>query len=134
MLLHHLATIALFGSMIYANQLAIGCIIALTHDYADLPGVISKILGETLYSKSAATIFIMCVITWIWTRCIQMPRIVYLIWTQWEYPEPPEFASTLTKPTSCFLLSCLIVLHYYWLSIFVRMLHHFATRGEAKDL
>ena len=49
MLLHHLTTLALFGSMIYANQLAIGCIICLLHDYADLPGVVAKILAETHY-------------------------------------------------------------------------------------
>ena len=83
MLLHHMTTLCLCGSMIYANQLAIGCIITLLHDFADLPGVLAKILAETKYVSAAAVVFVSCILSWIWTRNIMLTRIVYLIITEW---------------------------------------------------
>lgn len=49
MLLHHIATVALYFCYIFGNMLTIGAVFAYLHDIADIFGSLCKLLNATVY-------------------------------------------------------------------------------------
>jgi len=62
-------------------------------------------------------------------RNIVFPQCIYEVATSGMFKETPCII-----PIYIFLLSCLVVLHYYWYSIFLKILYHFVFEGVAEDI
>lgn len=78
MLLHHIATLTLFGGMLVNNALRVGVVIAWVHDIADVPIAFSQLLSQLRGSTTSAITFVFAVATWFYTRLIVVP---WLTWT-----------------------------------------------------
>lgn len=128
MLLHHLVTMYLYGFSFMTNTL-IGGVIAYLHDMADIWVTLLRIWGESVYQKFVLPTYIMTVLTWAYSRVIVLPYIIYLIYTI------PKFAvSPYIAPIFIFLLSCLVVMHVYWLALIIRIALTKIRTGDYVDL
>lgn len=79
MLLHHIATITLYGGMIFNNNINIGALIAWVHMIADVPGAITKLYSNTKLTYLTLSSFILCIVSWFWTRCVIIPWMTYTV-------------------------------------------------------
>ena len=133
MLLHHIATNGLYFCYIFGNQIPIGCLISFIHDIADVPGHMSKFLNTTEHNSICAFAFVTCMISWLYTRILIFPQIVYYVYFGHLYPE--EYAWCQWYMTLCAIfLTPLAVLHVYWFGLFIQILNHFISKGESEDL
>lgn len=131
MTLHHLAALYLFGGCYLLNLWEIGGVIAFLHDIADVTTNFVKFLADTDYTNATVFVFISHMVIWAWTRNLVLPYFVYTIWTQ-DMAELKD-VSTFVKPFFCYLLSCMIMLHYYWFSLFVLMLVKYSKTNQTED-
>ena len=128
--LHHLATIWLFVGCYLLNGIRVGTVISFLHDLSDIPGMFCKALSCTRYDSATATTFLVTVATWIYVRNYCFTSIIYSISQAETNPFHP-YPSLLY--IFIFLLSCLCVLHFYWVCMFFRLLHGYATKGATED-
>ena len=133
MLLHHLATNSLYFAYIFGNQIPIGCLISFLHDIADVPGFLVKLTNTTKHTYICAALFIITIIVWFQTRLFVFPQIIHYIFTEHTYPK--EFAQFqwYIQLNGVFLCP-LAILHMFWFSLFIRILHGFILRGDDEDL
>jgi hypothetical protein len=105
----------------------VGSVIAYLHDIGDIPVNIVKIMAETAYSGATAVVFIIHMIVWGYTRCYVLPMIIYSIYKAdlWE--------GTWLKNIFIYLLSCLVLLHYFWFGMFILALKRYAKFGDTAD-
>jgi hypothetical protein len=82
MMTHHIATSSLLVSMIFANQMSIGCVVAFQHDIADITVAACKYLSQTKYTMVGLSTFIVNMVVWAYTRNILLAYVVYRIWTE----------------------------------------------------
>jgi len=73
--------------------------------------------------------FVSTIVTWMYVRNYCFTSIIYSIHTG---PDPFESKPHLID-IFVFLLSCLCILHYYWVAMFFKILYVYATKGEAED-
>ena len=75
--------------------------------------------------------------TWFHTRCIMLPYCIYNVWVQGlKYTVFDRYVFPwcgVSMPIYCYLLSLLVILHYYWFSLFVKMLYIAITKGVTED-
>ena len=89
----------------------------------------SKFLSETNYGNLTAGIFVASMAVWFYMRLIVFPWVAY-------------YATVQDAPTGYWYilhffgygLFCLVVMHAYWFYLFVKVLMHFLTSGEAEDM
>lgn len=74
----------------------------------------------------------MCMITWFYTRICVLPPIIYFIFQQRYLGELDKFTPYL-KLNGIFL-SIMCALHFYWFSLFFKILGRYVFKGEADDL
>ena len=131
MALHHIVTIYLYSGCYLMNCTQIGAVIAFLHDVADVTTPLCKMWSETRYSHIAIACFISNVFLWGYTRNLVFPWVIYSI----IFKIKDDFnGEPLLRPYFAFLLSCLAVLHYYWLYLMYRILSHYWRRGECDDI
>ena len=128
MLLHHIATCSLYFCMIYGNNMGVGCMIAYLHDIADIFANLIKCISTTHFDKAVVPVFVLMMVTWAWTRLYVLPQIVLFIF---RYDN--EELSLFVKINGVFL-SVLIFLHFFWFSLFIKMLYVKARTGVAEDI
>jgi len=77
----------------------------------------------------------MNMVVWAYTRNILLPYIVYRIWTEVIYcfPEPFEQYWVCIAGAATFL-SMMLFLHYYWYSLFFKMLFNYKKTGKNDDI
>ena len=131
MLLHHIATIALYFCMIYGNAMTIGCYIAYLHDIADIFVGLVKTFSCMNMSFDIYTIlsFAAVLIVWAWTRLFVLPYCIYLIF-RGTYDPIVDIFYKLNGVFLCVMLS----LHIYWYSLFMQILWLKLTKGKSEDL
>ena len=139
MFVHHIFTnLLIMGSSFYRFHY-IGSMVFLLHDISDIPVDLSK-LANFLKWKTATTIcFISMCITWLMTRLVILPFIVWwsIIYESWlvcaDGFVPPMYYN-MFQPIFVFLLGFLILLHFFWFTMFIRMGYVLIRKGEAHDL
>lgn len=139
MFVHHVFTNLLIIGSSYYRFHYIGSMVFFIHDVSDIPVDLSK-LANFLKWKTTTTICFICMcITWLLTRLIILPFIVWrsIIYESWlvcaDGHIPPMYYN-MYQPIFVFLLGFLILLHFFWFSMFVRMGYVLVRKGEAHDL
>ena len=135
MFLHHFVTVCLMVFSYISNYIRVGSLVLFAHDLSEIPANSTKVLVDLKNSTiplliSTATLMV----TWFYTRCYVFPveiiyRAIYkggLAIVAVEY----HFAFWVYMV----FLSLLVILHYYWFYLFVKILLHFFSKGEAVDL
>ena len=116
MLLHHIATVALYFCMIFGNNLGIGCVIAYLHDLADILGCLTKYMSTTIYGDLTLYTFVVMMCLWFWTRLYVLPQLIFRIMTD----DFDVLVHNFVRLNGCFLL-VLQFLHAYWFYMFILM-------------
>ena len=126
--LHHIVAIYLYGGCYLFHAWNVGGVIALIHDIADITTGIVKSLAETKFGNATAISFVIHMILWFYTRLLLLPWSIYIIWIT-----PVDMGSAIVKPTFCYLLGCMFLLHCYWYKLFCDHLNKFIKSGSTED-
>ena len=127
MCLHHLVALGLYGTCYMINVLEIGAIIAFLHDFSDVFVNLSRVFSDTKYENVTAFCFLTMLVTWLYARMIALPYCIYKLWYS------PMDMGNLGRHCFCYLLSCLVLLHYHWYTLFMKMLYKLVLKGETDD-
>jgi hypothetical protein len=107
-------------------------VISLLHDASDLIVDVAKCLGQTTLDFLTIPAFLLMMATWFYLRNLMLPYCTYHVWTQGKNQNLFD-EYDLARPIYCYLLSLLVILHYYWFSIFVKMLIGVVSDGSTED-
>jgi ceramide synthetase len=129
MLLHHMATVALYFCMIFGNGLSLGCVIAYLHDIADIFGCLVKFTTTMDAPTATLGVFVVMISSWFWTRLYVLPQIIYQIFTN-DYVSSVALFYRLNGV----FLGLLQFLHTYWFYMFLVMIRHKIKTGKTEDL
>lgn len=139
MFVHHIFTnLLIIGSSFYRLHY-IGSMVFMIHDISDIPVDLSK-LANFLKLKTATTICFVCMcITWLLMRLIILPfivlrSIIYESWLVCADGHVPPMYYNMFQPVFVVLLGFLILLHFFWFTMFIRMGYLLLRKGEAHDL
>lgn len=127
MLLHHFVTCALITFSYMLNYIGPGVTIMYLHDIADLPVSVTKIFSETKFKYASLAAFAITMITWFLTRLVYLP---YLIYQSYKFRPENDFSNI---EIMIGFLSILVMLHAFWFSMFIKILLHYKSKGEADD-
>lgn len=126
MFLHHFLTLCLIVFSYLSNYIRVGALVMFVHDLAELPAGVTKIFVDL---KAPSAIILSGVAwlmpCWFYTRCYVLPKdIIYRgCYLGTREAVAPEFLNGISI-FICFL-SALVVLHYYWFALFVKMVIYF---------
>lgn len=127
--LHHLATLLLFTGSMIAADVPPGCVIVFLHDIADIFVCACKVLAATNYSTITIPFAILLLLSWLWTRLLVFPMIVWSVWqTQAE-----SMVFVVFRQVSAGFLATLFLLHVYWYCLIVKVIFNFGKTGAAVD-
>lgn len=129
MSLHHIATLALYFTMVYGNNLGVGCVIAYLHDIADIMQTATKVAVSTKFETLPVVCFVLVLTSWFWTRLYVFPQIIYRIMTD-EFDDSIWLWARLNGV----FLSVLLSLHIYWFCLLILIGLHKARTGKAEDI
>jgi hypothetical protein len=73
MMLHHAATILLYGLSYYCNRNESGAIVMFLHDWADVPCGFTRCFSETIYQAPTIFFGLVMAVLWFYTRLIVFP-------------------------------------------------------------
>lgn len=131
MALHHTVTIYLFSGCYLMNSMEIGAVIAFLHDMADITTPLCKGFGESKYKTATIVVFFMNMVVWAYTRLVVFPWIIYNI----LFNITSDFnGEPLMRPYFAYLLSCLAVLHYYWMYMMLVLLNNYIKTDQTEDM
>lgn len=131
MALHHFVAFYLYFGYYMSNMWEIGMTIAFLHDIADITTTITKPISNTKYKTLTVFIFLVHMCLWAWTRLYVLPvQMIY----EGIYLKCDAFHVDYAKGGFIYLLGCMTTLHAYWFWIFIKMLLHFAFKGQTEDL
>lgn len=128
MALHHLVSVFLYGGCYLYNAWEIGAVIALIHDIADITTSMIKVLAETNYTITTVSVFLFHMALWFYTRNYGLPVAIMAIWES-----KIEFGTPYNLHMFVFLLSCLVILHYWWFYLFIMHLVKFIQKGSTEN-
>ena len=131
MLLHHVATLTLYGGMILMNVVRFGSMIAWLHAIADVPGAVTKFFSHTNYKYTTLVSFLLCIGSWGYTRCFLVPALLYCT-NNLGLPGALAEYNVAIRIKQAFL-SILCCMHYYWMVLFLRLLFDFKKTGSTED-
>ena len=80
MLLHDSATMCLMISSYIFNSWECGAIISFLHNISDIFGHLSRVFSQTRYEKLTLMTFLSHVVTWVLSRNIVLPILIYELW------------------------------------------------------
>jgi len=80
MFLHHLCAVLLLLLSLLSNQIGIGCVIVYSHDVSEVMAKLVKIFSCCPYDYATVTVFVMMVVSWVWTRNFFVTYLTTLIW------------------------------------------------------
>ena len=135
MLLHHVATCALYFGFVISNWIGIGAIIAWIHDVSDILAALTKLTSSTHYEKTTVAVFLSNILVWIITRLIWFP---YFVVNMYMRPELLKYPAHLSHfdffvHLNRIYLTALLTLHIYWFYVFMLHLLHYKTHGKPED-
>lgn len=138
MLAHHIVTNMLIFLSSYFRQTRIGSMVFWMHDLSDVPVDLAKLANFVKWKRATAVSFGLLCLMWALTRLYILP---FTIWRA-IYSESIEVLRVGVLPVRYFyayeplfliLLAILIVLHFLWFAMFIRMGYTLLTKGEAHD-
>merc|ERR1719329_1914476 len=104
------------------NSIEIGAVIAFLHDIADITTPLCKGIGESKYKTATIVGFFINMVVWAYTRIVVFPWIIYNI----LFNITSDFnGEPLMRPYFAYLLSCLAVLHFYWMYMMLCLLNNY---------
>jgi hypothetical protein len=128
MALHHSVSVFLYGGCYLYNAWEIGGVIALIHDIADITTSMIKVIAETDYKYTTVGIFLFHMGLWAYTRNYGLYVAICKI-----LEAPPDFGIPFNLHMYVFLLSCLLLLHYWWFYLFLKHLWKFIKKGTTEN-
>ena len=142
MTLHHMLTIILYAFSYIQCFVEIGALIMFLHDWSDIWSPFTKIWVETDYKKLTVFGAAMTWITWVYSRIIIFPQIIYFgvfcfpldnAFPNWNTPghldkEKKENAYFFMCILGAFL-SFLQILHIYWIHMLTKSISKVAFGG-----
>ena len=139
MFVHHVFTnLLIIGSSFYRFH-SIGSMVFLVHDISDIPVDLSKLANFLKWKTTTTICFASMCITWLMTRLFILPFIIWrsIIYESWlvclKHSVPPMYYN-MFQPIFVVLLGFLILLHFFWFTMFIRMGYFLIRKGEAHDL
>lgn len=132
MALHHSVSVFLYGGCYLYNAWEIGGVIALIHDIADITTSMIKVLAETDYKYTTVAVFLFHMGLWFYTRNYGLYHAICKIWDTYTL-EKFNFGTPFNLHMFVFLLSCLLLLHYWWFYLFLKHLYKFAKKGTTEN-
>ena len=159
MFVHHIFTnLLIFLSSIFRFTY-VGSMVLLIHDISDIPVDLSKLANFLKWKKTTISCFIIMCVTWIVTRLIILPgvvlrsifyesRLVCATTTRTMNNggeddggdgeevdrHVPPFFYNIYQPIFIFLLGFLVLLHFFWFTMFIQMGYTLVSKGETHDL
>ena len=131
MALHHIVTIYLFTGCYLMNCKEIGAVIAFLHDIADITTPLTKSFAESKFKIQTIFVFFTNLIIWALTRNVVFPWIIYNI----IYNISDDFnGEPFMRPFFAYLLSCLALLHFYWVFLMIQHLCSYINTDSTEDL
>jgi len=138
MFVHHVFTnILILGSSTYRLSY-IGSMVFLVHDISDIPVDLSKLANFLKWKKTTVICFLAMCITWLATRLFILPFIIWrsIIYESWLVcvdGNVPPMLYKMYQPLFVSLLGFLILLHFFWFTMFIRMGYVLMRKGETHD-
>ena len=125
---HHLVTCYLMVGSYLMNAWECGAVISFLHDAADISVMLAKVFSQTKFEKMTVFWFINMLLSWGWCRNVMLPVTIYHIYHVAHFEK-----EHITVPIFMYYLSCLVVLHYWWMSLFLKMLYDLVMKGKTED-
>ena len=130
MSLHHMVTMYLLLFSYMYNVWECGAVISFIHDFTDFVGHWIKVVCNLEgYDNLTFYSFALVMLTWGWARNIVFPYCIYLAYMNGKFED-----GDVTLTIYIYLLSCLVVLHYYWFELFIRVITKAKNEGQYVDL
>lgn len=140
LLLHHIVTIGLVGLSYTYSYTRIGCVIIALHDFGDVFLYSATTLNKLGYKGLDTAVFATFAVSFYVTRLVMLPRLVWgvCVETLQTVAARPTFAnwaqyfetSLLHWAVFTVLLCTLCVLHCFWFSLILRMIHREVFLGK----
>ena len=135
--IHHIATCALVFASTMSNFISYGAIIHYLHCTSDIAVFLVKMLGSTRFDTPTAVIFATIHMpSWAFWRLFCLPVIIWGIYTHHDF----SYKDELFAPYDCFIawnghyLTVLLILHWYWFFLFIKMIVTALTTGVSEDI
>jgi len=135
MFIHHIITNALIFGASHFRYLRTMIAILFVHDLSDVPVDISK-MAHFMRLKKTVLVFSVLLLTWIVTRLLILPLV---IWKSMIYESVileevnAEYYFTF-YPMFIGLVGGIVILHYFWFWIMMKILYSFVRTGKNQDL
>lgn len=129
MLLHHFVAIGLIVFSYLNNYVGPGMYIAFLHDLADLPGSVTKCFSELKFTLATVSAFFTTMAVWFYSRLVMLPLGMYTLYEKMP-EENKQFGTTYSLLV---FLGIMCLLHYFWFSMFIRLLINYKTKGATDD-
>ena len=126
---HHSVTLYLLLSSYMLNVWEAGAVISIIHDITDMFGHTIKVCTQLRYDKVSVVSFAFVLASWGYLRNIILPICIYQMWNTHEFDD-----HYIIRPIWCTLLSCLVLLHYYWYFLFIKALKRYIKEGNTEDV
>jgi hypothetical protein len=139
MLAHHFVTNALVFLSSKFCQTRVGSMVFWIHDISDVPVDLCKLANFVKWKISTVVMFLLLLVAWLYCRLLVLPftiwRSIYLeAWGCVYGDEEMNVYFYTFQPAFLLLLGILILLHFVWFSMFIKMLIILATKGETHDM
>jgi hypothetical protein len=128
MVLHHMVTVFLYGGCYLYNCWEIGAVIALIHDIADITTSMIKVMAETDFKITTVAVFLVHMGLWGYTRNYGLYHAICKLWET-----NPDFGNPFNLKMFVFMLSSLLMLHYWWFYLFLKHLWKFVKKGTTEN-
>lgn len=132
MILHHLATVALYGGMIVNNAINPGSTIAFVFMIADVPVTFVKFFSQTHLDNCTAVSFFVLLPCWFWTRLVVVPWFTYSVYLFYSYPAQFESYNLICQ-IKCIMMLLLCFLNFFWFGMFLRLGYRYIKKGHTED-
>lgn len=124
MFIHHVLTLVLFIFSWICNIHRVGSLILLVHDSADVLVEAAKALKYAKFQRTCDIVFGLFTVTWIVTRLLIFPRIIYACIFQTLQPIYPAYFLFNT------ILVMILILHIIWTYMIYEVIAQSLKTGE----
>lgn len=131
MALHHFVTVGLIAFSYMVNFTSIGSMVLFLHDWADIPASFVKCASETRYSSTTALTFLACMFVWFYSRLLVFPYLIYI--GGFALEAPSVGGMNFLHWFFIGMLCVLLLLHYYWFSMFIKIGKRYLKTGDTTD-
>ncbi|DAZ93284.1 TPA: LOW QUALITY PROTEIN: hypothetical protein N0F65_001123 [Lagenidium giganteum] len=133
MLLHHVATVALFCAAYLANYTSNSALVVFVHDIGDVSGYAIKAFVDTRHTMVVVALYFVLLASWAYTRLYIFPfHLVYN--TLLVAPQIHANLSMFFHNAMNIMLCMLQCLHVYWYALFLKMGYALANKGVHEDI